>query len=37
MEEAFEKTRIADKFMQYIVTLKIFFKDEFKSGHNSSV
>ena len=35
MEEAFEKTRIADKFMQYIVTLKIFFKDEFKSGHNS--
>ena len=35
MEKAFEKTRIAFKEMQYIYTLKIFFKDEFKSGQSA--
>ena len=32
MEKAFENTKIAFKFMEYEITLKSFFKDEFKSG-----
>ena len=32
MEKAFENTKIAFKFMEYEMTLKSFFKDEFKSG-----
>ena len=32
MEKAFKNTTIAFKFMEYEMTLKSFFKDEFKSG-----
>ena len=32
MEKAFKNTKIAFKFMEYEMTLKSFFKDEFKSG-----
>ena len=35
MEKAFENTKIAVKFMEYEMTLKSFFKDEFKSGQNA--
>ena len=35
MEKAFEKTHIAFKDMQYVYTLKIFFKDEFQSGQSA--
>ena len=35
MEKAFEQTVIAFKLMQYCYTLKIFFKDEFKSGESA--
>ena len=34
MEKALQNTVIADKFMQYRLTLKSFFKDEFKYGEN---
>ena len=35
MEKAFEQTVIAFKLMEYCYTLKIFFKDEFKSGESA--
>ena len=35
MEKAFENTIIADKFMEYTVSLKSFFKNEFKYGNAS--
>ena len=35
MEKAFENTVIAFKLMQYSYTLKIFFKDQFKSGQSA--
>ena len=34
MEKALQNTVIADKFMEYRLTLKSFFKDEFKYGEN---
>ena len=34
MEKALQNTVIADKFMQYRLTLKSFFKDEFKYWEN---
>ena len=34
MEKALQNTVIADKFMKYRLTLKSFFKDEFKYGEN---
>ena len=34
MEKALENTVIAGKFMEYRLTLKSFFKDEFKYGEN---
>ena len=37
MEKAFKNTVIAFKLMQYSYTLKIFFKDEFKSGQSAYV
>ena len=35
MEKAFENTLIAEKFMEYSVSLKSFFKKEFKYGNAS--
>ena len=35
MEKAFENTLIANKFMEYSVSLKSFFKEEFKYGNAS--
>ena len=35
MEQALGNTIIADKYMEYRLTLKSFFKDEFKCGENS--
>ena len=35
MEKALKQTLIADKFMEYSVSLKVFFKDEFKSGQSA--
>ena len=35
MEQALKNTQIAHKFMKFMLTLKIFFKDEFKSGHST--
>ena len=35
MEKALQKTLIADKFMEYSVSLKSFFKDEFKSANSA--
>ena len=35
MEKAFENKIIADKFMEYTVSLKSFFKNEFKYGNAS--
>ena len=35
MEKALENTLIANKFMEYSVSLKSFFKDEFKSGNST--
>ena len=34
MEKALQNTIIADKYMEYRLTLKSFFKDEFKFGEN---
>ena len=34
MEKALQNTVIADKYMQYRLTLKSFFKDKFKYGEN---
>ena len=34
MEKALQNTIIADKYMEYRLTLKSFFKDEFKCGEN---
>ena len=34
MERALQNTVIADKFMEYRLSLKSFFKDEFKYGKN---
>ena len=35
MEKAFEQTVIAFKLMEYSYSLKVFFKDEFKSGQSA--
>ena len=35
MEKAFDNTLIANKFMEYSVGLKSFFKEEFKYGNAS--
>ena len=35
MEKALKNTQIAHKFMKFIITLKIFFKGEFKSGQSA--
>ena len=35
MEKALQNTLIANKFMEYSVSLKSFFKDEFKSGNST--
>ena len=35
MEKALENTLIANKFMEYSVSLKIFFKEEFKSENST--
>ena len=35
MEDALKNTVIASKIMQYMYSLKIFFKDEFKSGESA--
>ena len=35
MEKALKETQIAHKYMQYMVSLKFFFKDEFKSGQSA--
>ena len=35
MEKALKETLIADKFMQYSISLKVFFKDEFKAGQSA--
>ena len=35
MEKAFEQTFIAFKLMEYSYSLKVFFKDEFKSGQSA--
>ena len=35
MEKALQNTLIANKFMEYSVSLKSFFKDEFKSGNSA--
>ena len=35
MEKALQETLIAHKFMEYSVSLKVFFKDEFKSGDSA--
>ena len=36
MEKALENTLIANKFMEYSVSLKSFFKEEFKSENSTS-
>ena len=35
MEKALKETEIAHKYMEYSVSLKVFFKDEFKSGQSA--
>ena len=35
MEKAFENTLIAEKFMEYSVSLKSVFKEEFKCGNSA--
>ena len=35
MEKAFENTILADKLMEYRITLKSFFKEEFKFQNNT--
>ena len=35
MEKALQETLIVNKFMEYSVSLKSFFKDEFKSGNSA--
>ena len=35
MEKALENTLIAEKFMEYSVSLKSFFKEEFKCGKSA--
>ena len=35
MEQALKNTQIAHKFMKFMFSLKMFFKDEFKSGQSA--
>ena len=35
LEQALKKTEVIHKFMKFVITLKYFFKDEFKSGQSA--
>ena len=35
MEKALKETLIADKFMEYSISLKVLFKDKFKAGQSA--